>query len=76
MWTEATALKSARWRKSGRSNGGGGAQCVEMAHVELGTAVRDSKAPGGAALIFPPQAFRAFMAQAASGSFDQRLYTD
>ena len=72
MWTEASALTGARWRKSSRSNGGGGAQCVEMAHVEAGLAVRDSKAPAGPALIFSPRAFQAFVADAASGSLDER----
>jgi hypothetical protein len=72
MWTEASALTGARWRKSSRTNAGNGAQCVEMAHVEMGTAVRDSKAPAGPALIFPPAAFRAFMSEAATGSFDQK----
>ena len=72
MWTKASALTGARWRKSSRTNGGNDAQCVELACLELGTAVRDSKAPAGPALIFPPRAFTAFMAEATSGSFDQR----
>ena len=45
MWTEATALAGARWRKSSRSNGGGGAQCVEMAHVEAGMRSFDRAMP-------------------------------
>jgi hypothetical protein len=61
MWTTATALQGARWRKSSRSNGGG-AQCVELAPVESGTAVRDSKNTDGPALIFPPSAFGTFLA--------------
>ena len=72
MWTDATALTGARWRKSSRSNAGNGAQCVELACLEADRAVRDSKAPGGAVLVFPARAFRAFMAEAASGSFDER----
>jgi hypothetical protein len=70
MRSMATALSDARWRKSSRSNGGG-AQCVEMAHLKIGTAVRDSKAPAGPALIFPTGAFRAFIAEATSGGFDR-----
>lgn len=61
MWTTATALQGARWRKSSRSNAGG-AQCVELAPVESGTAVRDSKNAEGPALVFPPSAFGAFLA--------------
>jgi hypothetical protein len=62
MWSEASALTGARWRKSSRTNGGNDAQCVELAHVGIGTAVRDSKAPAGPALIFVPAAFAHFVA--------------
>ncbi|MFJ6674363.1 DUF397 domain-containing protein [Actinosynnema sp. NPDC091369] len=72
MRIEATGLTGARWRKSSRSNGGGGAQCVELACLEAGRAVRDSKAPTGPALLFAARAFQAFMAEAASGSFDRK----
>ncbi|WP_367131281.1 DUF397 domain-containing protein [Saccharothrix sp. HUAS TT1] len=72
MWTEATALSGARWRKSSRTNGGNGAQCVELACLEAATAVRDSKAPAGPALVFPAGSFRAFIADAGAGSLDRR----
>ena len=49
-----------RWRKSSFS-GGGGAQCVELACVDGGSAVRDSKAPGAGALVFSRCAFGAFL---------------
>ncbi len=55
-----------RWRKSSRSNGGGGAQCVELARLAGGTAVRDGKRPGPA-LVFPARAFRAFLTDLRSG---------
>ncbi|PSL56629.1 uncharacterized protein DUF397 [Saccharothrix carnea] len=71
MWSTASALTDARWRRSSRSNAGG-AQCVEMACLDTGMAVRDSKAPTGPALVFPARAFRAFMGEAVSGGFDQR----
>lgn len=39
-----TNLKRAAWRKSSRSNGGGGnSNCVEAAAIALVVAVRDSK---------------------------------
>ncbi|RQX05388.1 DUF397 domain-containing protein [Micromonospora inaquosa] len=61
-------LTGARWRKSTRSNGSGGA-CVEVADNLPGlVAVRDSKDPGGPALVFPPDAWRAFVG---SDSFRQ-----
>ncbi|WP_327034396.1 DUF397 domain-containing protein [Micromonospora ureilytica] len=54
-------LTGARWRKSTRSNGSGGA-CVEVAANLPGlVAVRDSKDPAGPVLVFPPNAWRAFV---------------
>ncbi|WP_329013374.1 DUF397 domain-containing protein [Micromonospora rifamycinica] len=56
-------LSGARWRKSTRSNGGGGA-CVEVADNLSGVvAVRDSKDPGGPVLTFGPDAWQEFVAQ-------------
>ncbi|MEU8181535.1 DUF397 domain-containing protein [Micromonospora sp. NPDC049044] len=60
-------LTGARWRKSTRSNGSGGA-CVEVASNLPGfVAVRDSKDPTGPALVFPPDAWRAFVESDAVG---------
>ncbi|MGC4874765.1 DUF397 domain-containing protein [Micromonospora sp. DT43] len=54
-------LTGARWRKSTRSNGSGGA-CVEVADNIPGlVAVRDSKDPTGPVLVFAPDAWRAFV---------------
>ncbi len=39
------------WRKSSFS-GGNDPNCVEIAHLAVGFAVRDSKNPGGPALTF------------------------
>ncbi|MEV0429941.1 DUF397 domain-containing protein [Micromonospora sp. NPDC050495] len=56
-------LSDARWRKSTRSSGQGGA-CVEVADNLPGVvAVRDSKDPAGPALAFTPDAWRAFVAR-------------
>jgi hypothetical protein len=41
------------WRKSSRSNGGGGV-CVEVAFAPGATALRDSKNPTGGVLLLPP----------------------
>lgn len=71
MLTTAPALEGARWRKSTRTNGGNDPQCVELACLPAGGAVRDSKQPTGAALIFTASAFQAFIAQARSGHLDQ-----
>ncbi|MFI6261382.1 DUF397 domain-containing protein [Micromonospora sp. NPDC051006] len=56
-------LNGARWHKSSRSSGNGGA-CVEVADNLPGViGVRDSKDPTGPALIFAPAAWQAFVAK-------------
>lgn len=63
-----------KWRKSSRSNGNGGNNCVEVAQTDDGmVAVRDSKQNGRkhqAFLIFTPAEFLAFLDGAKSGEFD------
>jgi Domain of unknown function (DUF397) len=55
-------LSAAQWHKSTRSNGHGGA-CVEVATNLPGVvAVRDSKDPGGPALVFSPAQWQDFLA--------------
>jgi hypothetical protein len=57
-----TNLTHARWSKSSYS--GGGNDCVEVAQNLAGVvAVRDSKNPGGPALVFPRSAWRLFVDQ-------------
>jgi hypothetical protein len=53
------------WRKSSYS----GAQnnCLEVAPVREGAAVRDSKNPAGPVLRFPADAWRAFLGAVKSG---------
>ncbi|WNV82254.1 DUF397 domain-containing protein [Umezawaea sp. Da 62-37] len=62
-------LDGARWRKSSRTNGGNDAQCVELACLAEGAAVRDSKHPGPA-LLFPANAFAAFLVDVKRGNLD------
>jgi hypothetical protein len=50
-----------RWRKSSYSSGNGG-DCVEVAPLPGGRAVRDSKNPAGAFLRFSPVAWNGFLA--------------
>ncbi|RAY11756.1 DUF397 domain-containing protein [Actinomadura craniellae] len=52
-------LSAAQWRKSSRSGSNGG-DCVEVAALPGGIAVRDSRDPSGPALTFSRTAFRAF----------------
>jgi hypothetical protein len=52
----AADLTTATWRKSSRSNGVGN-ECVEIASLTSGAAVRDSKNPAAGALMLTPSAW-------------------
>jgi hypothetical protein len=61
------ALARAAWRTSSYSGGSG--NCVEVAGGLPGAVgVRDSKVPGGRALVFTAAAWRAFAGQVKSGN--------
>jgi hypothetical protein len=64
-------MTSACWRKSSRSNGNDGNNCVEVAFLDGAVAVRDSKDPDGSALVFTQAEWDAFLAGARDGEFDQ-----
>ena len=51
----------APWQKSSFSGGGQGDACVEIANSRTGIAVRDSKTPTRATLIFGTDAFAPFV---------------
>jgi hypothetical protein len=63
-------LNAAVWKKSSHSNGNGGANCVEVAILDVGVAVRDSKNRSGPALIFNAVEWAAFVNSAKVGEFD------
>ncbi|GIJ49500.1 hypothetical protein Val02_63860 [Virgisporangium aliadipatigenens] len=63
-------LAAAAWKKSSRSNGNGGSNCVEVAVLDTAVAVRDSKNPTGSPLFFNPSAWVAFIDSAKGGEFD------
>lgn len=63
-------LNGAVWRKGSRSNGNGGNNCVEVAFLDTGVAVRDSKNRLGPALMFTPAEWTAFVDSAKDGEFD------
>lgn len=65
----AIDLSGAEWVKSSYSSGNGGA-CVEVAHGFGGLVpVRDSKDPGGPALVFRSGAWRDFLDGVRQGDF-------
>ena len=63
-------LNDAVWRKSSRSNGSGGNNCVEVAFLDTAVAVRDSKDRSGPALMFTQAEWVAFVDSAKDGEFD------
>ena len=63
-------LDAAVWKKSSRSNGNGGNNCVEVAFLDTVVAVRDSKNPTGPALTFNSAEWAEFMNSAKHGEFD------
>jgi Domain of unknown function (DUF397) len=64
-------IDSAVWKKSSRSNGNGGNNCVEVAQLDTSViAVRDSKNPSGPALIFNSVSWTEFVNSTKDGEFD------
>ena len=62
-------LDGAVWRKSNRS-GPYSDNCVEVAFVGEGVAVRDSRDPSGGVLLFTHAEWDAFVDGAKDGEFD------
>jgi Domain of unknown function (DUF397) len=58
--------QGATWRKSTYSNGSGG-NCVEVADLPDGRAVRDSRHPQGPVLVFTTDTWRAFVERIEAG---------
>jgi uncharacterized protein DUF397 len=65
----AMDLTGATWRKARRSTDNGG-NCVELAALPEGTAVRDSKNPTGPALAFTRDEWRRFTGRVRRGAHD------
>ena len=68
----AADLAGVRWRKSARSSAQG--NCVELAQLPgQGVAVRNSRDPGGPALLFTDAELEAFLGGVKDGDFDDLL---
>jgi Domain of unknown function (DUF397) len=68
----AEQLEGAAWQKSQRSNSQGA--CVELARLDSATvAMRNSRDPRGAALIYPAGAVRAMVSALRAGEVDDLI---
>ena len=63
-------IEAKNWRKSSRS-GPYSDNCVEVATGDNAVAVRDSKDPAGAVLVFTRAEWLAFLGGAKDGEFDR-----
>ncbi|MFJ6900583.1 DUF397 domain-containing protein [Streptomyces hokutonensis] len=68
----AGEIEGVQWRKSRRSGGNG--NCVEIAALPGGdVAVRNSRYPGGPALVYTREEIAAFLGGVKDGEFDFTL---
>ncbi|MFC4052970.1 DUF397 domain-containing protein [Actinomadura syzygii] len=58
-----------KWRKASRSNASGN-ECVEVAALPKGRAIRDSKAPEGGHLVLSAESFAQLVAAVKADEFD------
>ncbi|MGH3900372.1 MAG: DUF397 domain-containing protein [Pseudonocardiaceae bacterium] len=64
-----TRLQGVTWRKSRHSNPSG--NCVELAELPAGVAIRNSRHPSGPALVHARPEMAAFVQSVKDGTFDQ-----
>ncbi|MEU0982983.1 DUF397 domain-containing protein [Streptomyces griseus] len=68
---KATAVPGARWVKARSSNGDG--NCVELAKLDQGVAMRNSRFPDGEMLLYTPEEVRRFVVAVKGGEFDHLI---
>ncbi|GAA2451281.1 hypothetical protein GCM10010191_81710 [Actinomadura vinacea] len=59
-----------QWRKSSRSEGGTSGECIELATLDEGIGIRDSKAPAAGRLTVNPEVL-AGVARVKAGQLDK-----
>jgi hypothetical protein len=64
----ASAIPGARWVKAEESNRDG--NCVEVAKLDAGVGMRNSRFPDGPALVYTDREWSVFVAAAKGGEFD------
>lgn len=69
---DAHSLEELTWQKAKMSHPGG--MCVEVASVEGGIALRDSKCPQQGAFLYSIGEFAAFVDGCRRGEFDHLLH--
>ncbi|RAY15585.1 DUF397 domain-containing protein [Actinomadura craniellae] len=62
-------MSTPQWRKSVRSGGTSGSECVEVADLGEAIGVRDSKDPDGPKLALPVESFAAFLSRVKHDEF-------
>ncbi|MEV7644248.1 DUF397 domain-containing protein [Streptomyces rubiginosohelvolus] len=67
----ASGVEGVRWVKARSSNGDG--NCVELAKLDSGVAIRNSRFPKSGALLYTPEEVRRFIAAAKLGEFDHLI---
>ncbi|MFD3907976.1 DUF397 domain-containing protein [Streptomyces sp. CB04723] len=67
----SSQVEGARWVKARSSKNDG--NCVELAKVDAGVAVRNSRFPGSGALLYTPEEMRHFIGAAKLGEFDHLI---
>ncbi|WP_097962478.1 DUF397 domain-containing protein [Streptomyces sp. or20] len=68
---KATVVPGAQWVKAKSSNGDG--NCVELAKLDQGVAMRNSRFPDGEMLLYTSEEVRHFVGAVKEGEFDHLI---